>query len=61
MKLPAEVKPALWGVVGGAVAAIVIGFAWGGWVTGGTSRDSRSRSSRIRGRRGSDADMCRQF
>ena len=37
MKLPAEVKPALWGVVGGAVAAIVIGFAWGGWVTGGTS------------------------
>src|SRR5271166_4089421 len=37
MKLPAEVKPALWGVVGGAVAAIVIGFTWGGWVTGGTS------------------------
>ncbi len=37
MKLPAEVKPALWGIVGGAVAAIVIGFTWGGWVTGGTS------------------------
>src|ERR1700738_1926004 len=37
MKLPAEVKPALWGVAGGAVAAIVIGFTWGGWVTGGTS------------------------
>ena len=35
MELPAEVKPALWGVAGGAVAAIVIGFAWGGWVTGG--------------------------
>jgi hypothetical protein len=37
MKLPAEVKPALWGVAGGAVAAIAIGFIWGGWVTGGTS------------------------
>ena len=37
MKLPAEVKPALWGIAGGAVAAIVIGFSWGGWVTGGTS------------------------
>ena len=61
MELPAEVKPALWGVAGGAVAAIVIGFAWGGWVTGGTSESSRSRASRIRGRRGSDADMRRQF
>ena len=28
MKLPAEVKPALWGVAGGAVAAIAIGFIW---------------------------------
>ena len=37
MKLPAEVKPALWGIVGGAVVAMVIGFTWGGWVTGGTS------------------------
>ena len=37
MELPAEVKPALWGVVGGAVAAMIIGFTWGGWVTGGTS------------------------
>jgi hypothetical protein len=37
MKLPAEMKPALWGVAGGAVAAIAIGFIWGGWVTGGTS------------------------
>ena len=28
-------KPVAWGVVGGAVAAMVIGFSWGGWVTGG--------------------------
>ena len=37
MQVPAQVKPAVWGAVGGAVATIIIGFAWGGWVTGGTS------------------------
>jgi hypothetical protein len=37
MRLPAQVKPATWGIIGGAVAAMIIGFAWGGWVTGGTS------------------------
>jgi hypothetical protein len=37
MKMPVQVKPAAWGAVGGAVAAMIIGFAWGGWVTGGTS------------------------
>ena len=37
MQVPASVKPALWGAVGGAVAAIIIGFSWGGWVTGGTA------------------------
>ena len=35
MKLPAETKPALWGMVGGAIAAMIVGFTWGGWVTGG--------------------------
>jgi hypothetical protein len=37
MELPAAIKPALWGAAGGAVAAMIVGFAWGGWVTGGTS------------------------
>jgi hypothetical protein len=35
MQVSASVKPALWGAVGGAIAAMVVGFAWGGWVTGG--------------------------
>lgn len=35
MQVPASVKPAVWGAVGGAIAAMVVGFAWGGWVTGG--------------------------
>src|SRR3546814_4185947 len=33
----AWITPGLWGVAGGAVATMVIGFAWGGWVTGGTA------------------------
>jgi len=39
MKIPAEVKPALWGAVGGAVALALIGFWWGGWTTAASSRD----------------------
>jgi hypothetical protein len=35
MQIPAEVKPACWGAVGGAVALAIVGFMWGGWVTGG--------------------------
>ena len=36
MQVPESVKPAIWGAIGGAVAAMIIGFVWGGWVTGGT-------------------------
>lgn len=37
MKIPIETKPALWGAVAGAIAVAVVGFSWGGWVTGGKS------------------------
>jgi hypothetical protein len=37
MQMSQNVKPALWGAVGGAIAAMVIGFAWGGWVTAGSA------------------------
>jgi hypothetical protein len=37
MNVPEWVKPGAWGAIGGAIAAIVVGFAWGGWVTGGTA------------------------
>ena len=37
MATPDWIKPAVWGAVGGAVAAIIVGFFWGGWVTGGTA------------------------
>jgi hypothetical protein len=46
MKIPAQVKPAVWGAAGGAVAAMIIGFSWGGWVTGGTSTANAATASK---------------
>ena len=37
MATPEWVKPAAWGLVGGAIGAMIVGFVWGGWVTGGTA------------------------
>jgi hypothetical protein len=34
MNMSPNVKPALWGAAGGAVALAILGFTWGGWVTG---------------------------
>lgn len=31
-----KLKYGVWGLVGGAAVAMIIGFGWGGWVTGGT-------------------------
>jgi hypothetical protein len=45
MNVPEWIKPAAWGVVGGAIAAIVIGFAWGGWVTGETAGQMEAASA----------------
>jgi hypothetical protein len=45
MNVPASVKPAVWGAIGGAIAAIVVGFAWGGWVTGGTAAKMETASA----------------
>jgi alpha/beta superfamily hydrolase len=33
----AAVRPALWGAAAGAVALAIVGFSWGGWVTGGAA------------------------
>ena len=37
MNIPMQLKPALWGAFGGAVALAIIGFNWGGWVLGATA------------------------
>ena len=33
-----KVKYGVWGLICGAIAAIIIGFAWGGWVTSSTTQ-----------------------
>jgi hypothetical protein len=33
----AKVKYGVWGLLCGAVLAMIIGFAWGGWTTSGTT------------------------
>jgi hypothetical protein len=32
------IKPFVWGLVVSAVLTMIIGFAWGGWVTGSTAQ-----------------------
>ena len=40
MKLETEgkIKYGIWGLVVGAVIVMIIGFAWGGWTTSGTTK-----------------------
>ena len=33
------IQTALWGAAGGAVAALIIGFVWGGWKTSSTTQE----------------------
>ena len=34
----AKVKYGIWGLIIGAVIAMIVGFAWGGWTTSGTAQ-----------------------
>ena len=46
MQTPKWLKPGLYGAACGAAALAVIGFSWGGWVTGGTARTMASDQSK---------------
>ena len=37
MNIHQSVKPAIWGMVCGGIATMVIGFSWGGWITAGAA------------------------
>ena len=37
MNMPTNTKPWIQGAVVGAIALAIVGFTWGGWVTGGTA------------------------
>ena len=39
MKLTPKMESMLWGAVGGAAAPAIIGFTFGGWVTGGKAKE----------------------
>ena len=41
MNMPTNTKPWIQGAVVGAIALAIVGFSWGGWVTGG-SADKRA-------------------
>lgn len=45
MKFPEWTKPALLGVGTGAVAMAIVGFTWGGWVTGSSAAAMASKES----------------
>ena len=34
----AKIKYGVWGLICGAVIAMIVGFAWGGWITSSTSQ-----------------------
>src|SRR5687767_880729 len=46
MKTPEWLKPGAFGAACGAVALAVVGFSWGGWVTGGNARQMAADQSR---------------
>lgn len=45
MNLPDSTKPAIWGAIGGAVAAMFVGFSWAGWVTEGAAEQMEVASA----------------
>jgi len=45
MNMPANTKPWIQGAVVGAMALAVVGFSWGGWVTGGTAAKTSAAAS----------------
>lgn len=47
MDTPEWLKPGLYGAAAGAVALAIVGFSWGGWVTGGTAKQMASDQARL--------------
>ena len=47
MNIPEWLKPGLQGAAVGAVAVSIVGFSWGGWVTGGTATKMASDHARL--------------
>lgn len=46
MNMPTNTKPWIQGAVVGAIVLAIVGFSWGGWVTGGTAAKNSATASR---------------
>ncbi len=40
----AKIKYGIWGLIGGAVIAMILGFVWGGWTTAGTAHGNTQKA-----------------
>ncbi|MDH3229330.1 MAG: hypothetical protein OEN55_06030 [Alphaproteobacteria bacterium] len=47
MKIPEWLRPALFGAASGAIALAIVGFSWGGWMTGRTADKMASDHARL--------------
>ncbi len=47
MNTPEWLKPGLYGAAAGAAALAIVGFSWGGWLTGGTADKMASEQARL--------------
>jgi hypothetical protein len=47
MQIPQWTKPALMGAGAGAVALAIVGFNWGGWMTGGSATEMSAQRTSI--------------
>jgi dienelactone hydrolase len=47
MNTPEWLKPGIYGAAVGAVALAIVGFSWGGWVTGGTAEKLASDQAKL--------------
>ena len=46
MNTPEWLKPGIYGAIAGAVALAIVGFSWGGWVTGGSAERMAADNAR---------------
>ena len=47
MNAPEWLKPGIYGAAVGAIALATVGFAWGGWVTGGTAEKLAGNQAKL--------------
>jgi len=47
MKTPEWLKPGIYGAAVGAVALAIVGFSWGGWMTGAAAKDVAADEARM--------------